>query len=134
MEELFNLHNTLETDPAITHWWAEKPAELSTIAFQCFQVMKGLGTDVREILHDGAPTACVGEYPFAYVNVFKAHVNVGFFHGAFLPDPDGILEGTGKRMRHVKLRPGENLYEKSVYPLIQTAYADIKHRIAMLDD
>jgi hypothetical protein len=38
--------------------------------------------------------------------VFTAHVNVGFFRGAELSDPNGLLQGTGKFMRHVKLRPG----------------------------
>jgi hypothetical protein len=38
---------------------------------------------------------------FDYVNVFKAHVNVGFFQGTALPDPAKLLEGTGKRIRHV---------------------------------
>jgi uncharacterized protein YbjT (DUF2867 family) len=42
-----------------------------------------------------------------YANAFKAHVDVGFFRGAELADPDGLLEGTGKFMRHVKLRPGQ---------------------------
>jgi hypothetical protein len=37
-------------------------------------------------LHDGCPVACLGDAPFGYVNVFHAHVNVGFFHGAALPD------------------------------------------------
>jgi hypothetical protein len=134
LEPLFTLNDTVETDPAITHWWAEKPADLSKIAFQCFQVMKSLGKDVREVLHDGMPTACVGKYPFAYVNAFKSHVNIGFFYGAFLTDKEAILQGNGKRMRHIKLKPGELLFENSVYPLIFIAYADLKHRISLLDD
>ena len=68
--------------------------------------MRRRGADVHELMHDGCPTACVGDAAFGYVNAFREHVNVGFFTGAFLSDPDGLLEGTGKRMRHVKLRPG----------------------------
>jgi hypothetical protein len=55
------------------------------------------------VLHDGHPTACVAEAAFAYVDTFKAHVNVGFFCGAELADPKGMLEGSGKLMRHVKI-------------------------------
>jgi hypothetical protein len=66
--------------------------------------MLGCGDDVRELLHDSHPTACVGEAAFAYVNAFTSHVNVGFSRGADLEDPSS-LEGTGKIMRHAKLKP-----------------------------
>ncbi len=91
--------------------------------------MRGCGSDVRELLHDGHPTACVGEAAFGYVNAFKAHVNVGFFRGAELSDPDGLLEGAGKFMRHVKLMPGREVNAPALVKLIQTAYADMKRRL-----
>jgi hypothetical protein len=47
--------------------------------------MRGCGDDVRELVHDGCPVACVADAPFGYVNVFRTHVNVGFFYGAMLP-------------------------------------------------
>ncbi len=83
----------------------EHSGALGAIAEYWFEVMRDCGGDVRELLHDGHPTACVGDAAFAYVNAFKAHVNVGFFRGADLADPNCLLEGTGKFMRHVKLRP-----------------------------
>ncbi len=43
------------------------------------------------LLHDGCPVACLGVAPFGYVNVFKSHVNVGFFHGTDLPEPAHFL-------------------------------------------
>jgi hypothetical protein len=81
----------------------------------------------RELLHDGCPVACLGDAPFGYVNVFSSHVNVGFFHGAALPDPAHLLQGTGKFMRHVKLRPGTAT--NALSRLIDTAYSDIKARV-----
>jgi hypothetical protein len=90
--------------------------------------MRGCGADVRELLHDGCPVACVGDAPFGYVNAFKAHANVGFFHGASLADPASLLEGAGKRMRHVKLRPGEELDADALSDLIAEAYRDIQQR------
>jgi hypothetical protein len=88
--------------------------------------MRECGDDVRELLHDGHPTACVGDAAFGYVNAFTAHVNVGFFLGAQLADPAGLLEGTGKNMRHVKLRPGTEIEREALAALIQAAYLRVK--------
>lgn len=84
---------------------------------------------VRELMHDGCPTACVDDGAFAYVNAFKEHVNVGFFFGALLDDPAHLLEGTGKRGRHVKLRPGRDVDEAALTRLVQVAYRDIRKRL-----
>jgi hypothetical protein len=92
--------------------------------------MRSCGEDVSELLHDGCPTACVSDAPFAYVNVFKSHVNVGFFYGARLDDPSGMLEGTGRRMRHVKVKPGADLNSEALSALIDAAHGDIKERLA----
>jgi hypothetical protein len=81
------------------------------------------------LLHDGCPVACLGDVPFAYVNVFTAHVNVGFFQGAALKDPARLLQGAGKFMRHVKLKPGTSTNVTALTRLIETAYADIKSRL-----
>jgi hypothetical protein len=91
--------------------------------------MRRCGGDVRELIHDGCPVACVEDAAFAYVNAFKSHVNVGFFHGAGLEDRAGLLEGSGKRMRHVKLRPGRAVDGAALVDLIDAAYADIKARL-----
>jgi len=107
----------------------EHSDELGAIAQRWFEVMRNCGDEVREILHDGHPTACVGDAAFAYVNAFKAHVNVGFFRGAELVDPDGLLEGTGKFMRHVKLWPERGVDARSLMKLIETAYTDMKARL-----
>jgi hypothetical protein len=91
--------------------------------------MRKCGDEVRELIHDGCPVACLGDAPFGYVNVFTSHVNVGFFHGASLPDPSRLLQGTGKHMRHVKLIPGAPTQEAALYTFIDAAYADIKARV-----
>ena len=107
----------------------EHSGELGAIAQRWFAVMRDCGADVRELLHDGHPTACVGDAAFAYVNAFKAHVNVGFFRGAEIADPEGLLEGTGKFMRHVKLRPERDFDATTLAKLIETAYTDMKSRL-----
>lgn len=129
MSQLLRFPGAVPTDPAIDRWMSEHPGELGTIAHRWFEVMRACGDDVRELLHDGHPTACVGDAAFAYVNAFRSHVNVGFFRGAELPDPRGLLEGTGRFMRHVKLRPGVDLDSDALMTLIHTAYADMKRRL-----
>ncbi len=103
--------------------------ERGAIAQHWFEVMRDCGEDVRELLHDGHPTACVADAAFAYVNAFRAHVNVGFFRGAEIADPKGLLEGTGRFMRHVKLRPGSDVDATVLRRLIDTAYTDMKKRV-----
>jgi hypothetical protein len=93
--------------------------------------MRDCGSDVLELLHDGHPTACVGDAAFGYTNVFTAHVNVGFFRGVALPDPAGLLQGDGKYMRHVKLKPGTAVDASSLEVLITAAYLDIKTRLGL---
>ena len=120
---------TVRRDPAIETWMCKQPNELGAIARHWFEIMRDRGEDVRELLHDGHPTACVGEAAFAYVNAFTAHVNVGFFHGAEIADPEGLLEGTGRFMRHVKIRPERDVDGAALTQLIETAYADLKARL-----
>jgi hypothetical protein len=129
MTRLFRLSNATRRDPAIETWMHERADELGAIARHWFEVMRGCGDDVREILHDGHPTACVTDAAFAYVNTFKGHVNVGFFRGAVISDPHGLLEGTGKFMRHVKLGPRRDVDAIALRKLIATAYADMKARV-----
>ena len=107
----------------------EHAGELGAIAQRWFEVMRGCGDDVRELLHDGHPTACVGDAAFGYVNAFTAHVNVGFFRGAEIADPEHLLEGTGKLMRHVKLRPDRDVDATALMKLIADAYTDMQRRL-----
>jgi hypothetical protein len=127
--ELLRLNGAVEHEPAIEAWMKEHPGELGAIAHHWFGVMRKCGDEVRELLHDGCPVACLGDAPFGYVNVFKSHVNVGFFQGAALPDPARLLQGAGKFMRHVKLRPGTATDDAALSKLIETAYSDIKKRV-----
>ncbi len=125
---LLRFPTAVKRDPAIEAWFDEHSDELGAIARRWFEVMRGQGEDVRELLHDGHPTACVGDAAFGYVNAFTAHVNVGFFRGAELDDPDKLLVGTGKFMRHVKLKPAVAVNEVALTKLIKDAYTDIKRR------
>ncbi len=126
---LMRFDNSARHDPAVDRWFESQPRELGRIARRWFEVMRGQGDDVRELLHDGHPTACVGDAAFAYVNAFTAHVNVGFFLGTWLDDPAGIVEGNGKRMRHVKVKPGAELDSAALTALVADAYHDMQQRL-----
>jgi hypothetical protein len=127
--EILRFDGAVPHDPAVDAWLQGKPGELGEIARTWYAQFRACGDDVRELVHDGCPVVCVDDAPFGYVNVFKAHVNVGFYLGAALPDPAGLLEGNGKRLRHVKLRPGQPLDTTALTALIAAAYADIKSRL-----
>jgi hypothetical protein len=130
---LLRFDGSVKHDPAIDSWLSVQPDELRALAEPWVARMRRAGPEVRELMHDGLATACVGDAPFAYVGVFSAHVNVGFFHGAELPDPQGLLQGSGRSMRHVKLVPGAAVDESALAALIGAAYQDIGMRVMLAD-
>ena len=128
MTELLRFPSAVPRDPQVEAWFS-RTDELRWLAQPWFERMRGCGSDVRELVHDGCPTACVGDAPFGYVGAYRAHANVGFFYGAALDDPSGLLQGEGKRMRHVKLRPAQPTDPAALIALIAAAYRDIQLRL-----
>ena len=120
------LPSAVRRDPGVEAWFGDAADPLRLLVRPWFDRMRGCGGEVRELLHDGCPVACVGDLAFGYVNAFRAHANVGFFRGAMLTDPAGLLEGTGKRMRHVKLRLGAATEAEGLAGLIAAAYEDAR--------
>jgi hypothetical protein len=129
MDKLFLLPSAVRRDPRVDAWFGAPDHELRRVAQPWFEHMRDCGADVRELLHDGHPTACVGGAAFGYVDAFSAHANVGFFYGAALDDPAGLLEGAGKRMRRVKLRWGQGVDAGALGDLIAAAYRDVRIRL-----
>jgi hypothetical protein len=127
-ETLFRLDGARRRDPAIAAWFAVQD-ELRQMVQPWFKQIRDCGPDVREILHDRCPTACVEDAPFAYVAAFRAHASIGFFQGAALADPAGLLQGSGNHMRHVKLRWGEKADDRAIARLIAAAYHDMHARL-----
>jgi hypothetical protein len=126
---ILRFNGAMKRQPAIDSWLNRRADDLHSIARAWFARMRECGGDVRELMHDGCPTACVEDGAFGYVNVFTAHVNVGFYHGVALADPAGLLQGTGKHMRHVKLKPGVDVDAAALNALVTAAYLDIKARL-----
>jgi hypothetical protein len=129
MVDIFRVFGAVKRQSAVDLWFRDGLDELQSLAQEWFVRMRRCGDDVREVMNDGCPVACVEDAPFGYVNSFNSHVNVGFFYGALLEDPAGILEGSGKRMRHVKLKPGRSINVAALSALVDAAYLDIKARL-----
>lgn len=128
---LFPLAGGQRTHPDVERWF---DSELRRTARHWFAVIRQAGPDVLDLLHDDHPTACVGTLAFAEVNVYRRHVNVGFFLGTSLGDPAGLLRGTGRYMRHVRIEPGVALDEPALRQLILDACADMRARQAAPHD
>jgi hypothetical protein len=143
MSALFRFPSALEHDPRVDAWFsgaarvdpgadalfAEPADELRALARTWFERLRASGPDIRVLLHEGYPVACAQDAAFAYVNVYRAHVGLGFFQGANLPDPARLLEGAGVRMRHVKLRLHQPVNEAALGGLIAAAYQDMCARL-----
>lgn len=92
--------------------------------------------DATEVVRLGDRAATYGLGPrkmiegYAYVLPHTSWVNLGFFRGAGLPDPGGLLEGTGASMRHVKIRTIDVADAPAIDSLIRAALAE---RRAALD-
>ena len=129
VDGIFRFPSAVKRDPAIDAWLGAQRDDLRPLAETWVVRMRQCGNDVRELMHDGCPTACVEDAAFGYVNAFTDHVNVGFFFGALLKDPAHLLEGTGKRGRHVKLRPGRQVDSAALAQLVDAAYIDIRARL-----
>ncbi len=129
MDDIFRFPSAVKHDPEIDTWLRAQRDDLRPLVETWFARMRQCGGDVCELMHDGCPTACVDQGAFGYVNAFKDHVNVGFFFGALLKDPNRLIEGTGKRGRHVKLWPGREIDSVALGRLVDTAYVDIRARL-----
>jgi hypothetical protein len=128
MSKLFRFSGAVCRHPDVEAWFSAADP-LRQLAAAWFERLRDSGPDVRELLHDGHPTACVEDAAFAYVDAFDAHAAIGFYEGASLPDPAGLLVGAGKRMRHVKLRWGQAIDEAALAGLVAAAHGDMRRRV-----
>lgn len=129
MRGLFRLAMAADARTQVDRWLGAQAGDVGAIARTWLICLRRRGDDVRVVMHDGCPTACVDGAAFAYVGTFTSHVTVGFFQGAALPDPTGLLKGSGKYMRHVTLAPERALDRAAIEALITAAYEDVLVRL-----
>lgn len=90
--------------------FAESPADVQSLALALRGLILRLDPGVVEVARPGDGAVTFGHGPrkmkdgYAYLAPHRDRVNFGFYHGATLADPAGLLEGTGKALRHVKVR------------------------------
>jgi hypothetical protein len=115
--------------------WLEKlPAEKKPIVKALRRIIASVAPEAHEIIYQdalwyGPPDS---GYPILYITVFKAHSNLGFFYGGFVPDPERLLVGSGKRMRHIKIRSLQETENPAITSLLAQAWADGLQRVERL--
>ncbi len=108
------------------------PADSARIAYAIRDLLISLDQQVFEVPRLGEKTTTYGVGPskmkqaYCYIMPQKSYVNLGFFHGANLPDRDKLLEGTGKSIRHIKIRSFEDLARPEILAMITDAIEDRK--------
>jgi hypothetical protein len=98
----------------------EKP-ELRRVVRELRNFVKRCVPGVKETVNAWGIPTFEAPNPFCFYMVGKNHVTFGFHFGTSLPDPAGLLEGTGKNIRHVKLRTVEDLKQKGLRELVRAA-------------
>jgi hypothetical protein len=107
MTRRYHYRGTVRHDPAIDAYLRSETGALGEILARLVALVRSAVPGRDELAVHGSPHFCIGGEPFCYVVGYKKHVNIGFCEGRSLSDPEKLLEGTGKDMRHVKLRPGQ---------------------------
>jgi hypothetical protein len=59
--------------------------------------------------------------PVIFIKAHKSHVNIGFWRGAEMDDPEGLLQGDGDRMRHVKIASFKDIHKKALQSFVRQA-------------
>lgn len=99
------------------------------------EVILSIHPEACEVVRLGDRAATYGLGPkkmsegYTYILPYTSWVNLGFYKGADLPDSDGYLEGTGKKLRHVKIRSKEDAENPIVHRLIEAALTERKQAL-----
>jgi hypothetical protein len=100
---------------------ARKDKELGRLATELRLLMKKTVPGIKETVNPWKIPTFESNGPMCFFSIGKKHVTFGFLRGTSLPDPAKLLEGTGKNLRHVKLRTVEDLRKPALKKLIQSA-------------
>jgi hypothetical protein len=106
----------------------EEPLQPIMLALR--EMILAIDPDACEVVRLGDRAATYGVGPkkmiegYTYILPYKSWVNLGFYRGAILEDPNNLLEGTGKNMRHIKIRSLEEVEQEEIRQLIQASLAE----------
>jgi hypothetical protein len=68
---------------------------------------------------------------FCYIGAYRDHVNLGFYYGAELSDPEHLLEGSGKKLRHIKVREIEEIDRPALCQFVQSSLEERKESLGI---
>ena len=111
------------------------PEELRPIMIQLRELILDIDPDSTEVVRLGDRAATFGVGPkkmsegYAYIMPHKKWINLGFYKGATLPDPEGLMEGTGKSLRHVKIRSIDMGSSPAIRDLLIAAFNERKEAL-----
>ena len=105
-------------DPAIDAHVRAQTGPRGGILARLVAIARAAAPSHDEILFRGAPSFCIDGEPYCYIVGYPSHVNLGFCDGVSLPDPNGLLRGRGRWMRHVRVAPGEPLPVAAIADLV----------------
>lgn len=101
--------------------------DVAVLARQAKALIQDVMPNVVEVVWPTQRTAGYGVGPkkmseqFCYIALFKNRINLGFYYGADLPDPQNLLEGTGQNLRHIKISRPEQLADPALRDLVVAA-------------
>jgi len=118
-------------------------SEFTAMVAASSPTVRALATGARALIFDVLPQTVEVVWPrprsagygtgprkmteqFCWLAPAREHLVFGFYYGAELPDPAGLLEGTGARMRHRKVRAAEDLADPALRALVEAA---VGHRV-----
>ncbi|HEX6479305.1 MAG TPA: DUF1801 domain-containing protein [Ktedonobacteraceae bacterium] len=116
-------------------WLEHLPSEKKPTVETLRRLIGSVAPEAHEIIYHDAlgygPTDS-GFDRIVYVTVFEKHLNLGFFFGGFLPDTERLLVGSGKRMRHLKIRSVQEAENPAITRLLARAWVDGLKRVEQL--
>jgi putative transposase len=124
------------SDATVSRWAVRSPRTRGASAPAECQDVRAILIEIRRMVRDALPDTteifyhgALGYIPtpsgfemILCVTPQNGYVDLGFFFGVSVTDPLGLLEGTGKRMRHVKLRSVHAAQNPALIPMMQQAW------------
>lgn len=117
----------------VQHFLDNLPAATREITLELRETVQGIMPEAHEFIYHHALTYGTSESSndrFCYIAPFTSHVNLGFMFGTHLQDPGHLLEGEGKRLRHIKVRDPETIRNPAIRQFLQAAWAGAPEALA----
>ena len=109
---------------------ALSPLKLRGIVSSLRALVASLDKTLVEVVWPRQKIASYGVGPkkmtqhYAYIAVHASHINLGFYQGASLADPDGLLQGSGKSLRHIQIQDEQTVRSEGIKMLLKQAIAE----------